>query len=69
MLVITVIINNICILISYVTHRLKLHSEFLSLPFADNSCFYEAAVVSAACWVQIRIWPDKLCAQLLLSLS
>lgn len=55
MLVITVIINNICILISYVTHRLKLHSEFLSLPFADNSCFYEAAVVSAACWVQIRI--------------
>lgn len=54
MLVITVIIN-ICILISYVTHRLKLHSEFLSLPFADNSYFYEAAVVSAACWVQILI--------------
>lgn len=54
MLVITVIIN-ICILISYVTHRLKLHSEFLSLPFADNSYFYEAAVVSAAYWVQILI--------------
>lgn len=36
MLVITVIINNILILITYVTLRLKFHSESLSLLSVDD---------------------------------
>lgn len=56
MLVITVIIDSILILII----MLASDSHFIlspSLPSADDRNLYEAAVVSAECWVQILMCP------------